>query len=253
MAIKIICPSHSRHRSVLTNIKNMILFVDKSELIEYEQNNDFKIHTHDGLNNLSKIRQYIYDKYPDVFMVDDDVVCVQRLYQTHDQDLTPDAIHDLIQDTYRRSKNIDSFLFGFNNDPNPTHYNQHKPFVLNSYINGCAFGLRENKNLYFSPKTVACESHWINLLNAYYNRFCFIDKRFHFRQKKDSTFLRPGGQTSRRTMKTEEADTLFLKKKFGDSVKIKNKKTKLSNFMNFKESLILDYEIYLRFARSNRQ
>ena len=237
MDIKVICPSSLRAKSVLTNIENMILFVDQEELAEYKDYNNFEIQTHSGLNNLSEIRQEIYKRFSNVFMVDDDIKCVQRLYQVKDQDLTSEAIYNIIQETYERAKEIKAFLFGFNNDPNPTHYNQHKPFVLNSYINGCSFGLRENENLYFDKRTVACESHWINLLNAYHNRFCFIDKRFHFRQKKDSTFLLPGGQTSKRTMKTEESDTLFLKKKFGDSVKLKKARNKTIQLHEFQREL----------------
>ena len=237
MDIKVVCPSHNRADSVSTNINNMILFVDIREVEEYRKYNNFEIVTHKGLTNLSEIRQSVYTQFSDVFMVDDDIQCVQKLYKTKDQDISPNNIYELIQETYKKSKDVGSYLFGFNNDPNPTHYNQHKPFVLNSYINGCAFGLIKNENLYFDEETVACESHWINLLNAYHNRFCFIDKRFHFRQKKDSTFLLPGGQTAKRTLQTEKADTIFLKKKFGDSVKLKKARNKTIQLHEFQREL----------------
>jgi len=236
--IKIICPSSGRAKTVYTKIEGMILFVDESEFDEYEKyNHDIEIQTHTGLNNLSKIRQFIYEKFGDVFMVDDDIVKVQKLYRTIDQDLTPKESKNIIQAAYETSKSIDAFLFGFNNDPNPTHYNQHKPFQLNSYINGCAFGLRKNKQLYFDGNTTACESHWINLLNAYHNRFCFIDKRFHFRQKANSTFTAPGGQSLKRTLESERLDTLFLKKKFGDSVKLKKTRNKTKQLHEFQREL----------------
>jgi len=237
MCIKIVCPSSGRAKNVLTNIQGMILLVAKNEKKEYEKYNDIEIQTHENLKSLSAIRQFIYDKFIDVFMVDDDIQCVQKLYKTKNQDLTPVEIFDIINKTYSYAQQIDAFLFGFNNDPNPTHYNQHKPFVLNSYINGCAFGLIKNKNLYFDKKTVACESHWINLLNAYHNRFCFIDKRFHFRQQKNSTFLAPGGQAGKRTLQTEKMDTIFLKKKFGDSVKIKLERNKTKRLHEYQREL----------------
>ena len=237
MCIKIVCPSSGRAKKVLTKIEGMILFVAENEKEEYEKYNDIEIQTHDNLKNLSIIRQEIYDRFKDVFMVDDDIQCVQRLYTTKNQDLNPAEVAKIINQTYQHAKDIKAFLFGFNNDPNPTHYNQHKPFVLNSYINGCAFGLIENKNLYFDKRTVACESHWINLLNAYHNRFCFVDKRFHFRQKQNSTFLAPGGQAKRRTLQTEKEDTLFLKKKFGDSVKIKLARNKTKRLHEYQREL----------------
>lgn len=236
--IKIICPSHRREKEVLTKISGMILIVDQSEYEKYKEfNPDLEILTHKGLNGLSEIRQFTYDKFGDVFMVDDDIVSVEKLYQTSGTILTPVEIKTIIQKAYEVSKSINSFLFGFNNNPSPTHYNQHKPFMLNSYINGCAFGLIKNEHLYFDKKTVACESHWINLLNAYHNRFCFIDKRFHFRQKKNSTFTAPGGQSAKRTLESENRDTIFLKKKFGDSVKLKKARNKTKQLHQFQREL----------------
>jgi len=235
--VPIICPSRKRAKSVITNIKNMILCVDEKEYDEYKANNKFKIITHSGLKNLSEIRQYLYSKYGDIFMVDDDIQSVELTYQTTDSILSPEKISKVIQKTYHTAKSLNAFLWGFNNDPSPTHYNQHKPFMANGYINGCAFGLLKNKHLYFDKNTVACESHWINLLNAYHNRYCFIDKRFHFRQKSGSTFLLVGGQTGKRTMVSEQEDTLFLKKTFGDSVKLKKAKNKTLQLHEFQREL----------------
>ena len=221
--IAIVCPSRRRPK-VLTDIAGMILCVDKKEKDEYAAHNDREIINHDGLGNLSAIRQFLYHKFGNIFMVDDDIVTVEALYQTAGAILDPETIKRIIQKAHSRAAEIGAYLFGFNNDPSPTHYNQHKPFVLNSYINGCAIGLRKGSGLYFDERTTACESHWINLLNAYHHRFCFIDKRFHFRQKTDSTFKLPGGQTGKRTLETEKADTIFLKKMFGDSVKLKTER-----------------------------
>jgi len=229
--IKIVCPSSRRSGEILTDISNMIFCIDKKEKNTYrEKNPNIEIITHPGLKNLSEIRQFIYEKFGDVFMVDDDIIEVRRLYVTDIMKLTPDESYKLIQKTYNMAKDIGAYLFGFNCAPKPLHFNQHKPFLLNGFINGCAIGLLKNKNLYFDKHTVACESHWITLLNAYYNRFCFIDKRFCFTQEASSTFLKPGGQTGKRTLATEKADTLFLQKKFGSSVKITNKVNKLHKY-----------------------
>jgi hypothetical protein len=234
--VKIICPS-SKRPAIHTDIDSMIICVDEKELEAYKEQNEREIITHPGLNNLSKIRQFIYEKFGDVFMVDDDIISIEKLYQTSKTHLTPIESRKIIQDGYMQAKAINSFLFGFNNDPSPTHYNQHKPFMLNGYINGCAFGLIKNDHLYFDEKTIACESHWINLLNAYHNRFCFIDKRFHFRQKTNSTFTLEGGQSQRRTLKSEEEDTQFLKKMFGDSVNIKTERNQTKRLHEYQREL----------------
>lgn len=225
MPCKIVCPSRKRAGKVITQIDGMILCVAKSEHKEYKKHYpETEIITHDEINQLSLIRQFIYEKYKDVFMVDDDIVHVRRLYDAGK--LSPPEVFELIQRTYESAKDVNAFLWGFNNDPLPVHYNQHKPFMFKGYINGCAIGLNESKKLYFTKKTVASESHWINLLNAYHHRFNFIDKRYCFEQSPDSTFLLEGGQVGRRTMETEKEDTLFLRKMFGDSVKVKKAKNK---------------------------
>lgn len=205
-----------------TNIDKMILVVDEKELDIYkEHHTDFEIITHKSLNRLSEIRQFIYQKFGNVFMVDDDIVSVDRLYTLENKNLTPAEINNLIQITYCRAKAVGAHLFGFNSDPNPVHYKSHKPFMMNGYINGCAMGLIKSQHLYFSKNTTACESHWINLLNAYHHRYLFIDKRFHFHQKPNSTFTLPGGQTGRRTLSSEKFDTMFLRRMFGESVGLK--------------------------------
>jgi len=234
--MKIICPSRKRSNIFCTNVNNMIVLVAEDEKEQYKDIG-FEVITHPNLDNLSKIRQYAYDKFEDVFFIDDDIVSVNRLYVTDKSKLGPMEVEQLIYDTQYQAKQINASLYGFNNDPSPTHYNQHKPFMLKGYINGCAFGLNKNKHLYFDKRTVACESHWINLLNAYYNRYCFIDKRYHFAQKNDSTFTMEGGQSGRRTLFSEKQDTLFLRKMFGESVQIKKEENKTKKLHEYQRVL----------------
>lgn len=236
MSCKIVCPSRKRAGKILTNVENMIICVAESEKNDYK-NEKFDVITHKNLKSLAEIRQFIFKKFKNVFMVDDDIVAVQRLYTTKNQDLSPREVFDLIQNTYFRAKDTGAHLFGFNNDPTPTHYNQHKPFVFSGYINGCAIGLIESEKLYFTPKTTAAESHWINLLNAYFHRYNFIDKRFCFKQKQNSTFKLEGGQAGKRTMQSEMEDTLFLKRMFGDSVNIKTAKNKTIQLHQYQREL----------------
>jgi hypothetical protein len=217
--ISIVIPTHKRENIITTNIYNQILCIHESEKENYKSIQCEKIyHNETGLSN---IRQFIYSKFENVFMCDDDIVSVEKVFTDIGNILDYNQIYELIQETYYTAKNIGVSLFGFNNTMNPKHYKPQKPFVANGYINACAFGLLKDENLYFSKKTIACESHWINLLNAYYNRKSFMDTRYAFRQKPNSTFTLEGGQTLKRTIETEKRDTLFLKMMFGDSVKLK--------------------------------
>ena len=154
-------------------------------------------------------------------MVDDDIAFASRVYlpgnnrETH---LTPDEIAELIQATAVSARRAGCFLFGFSNFPNPAHCRPHKPIRFNAYINASAFGILSGSSLYFTERTTAAESHWLNLLNCYYHRRSFQDARFCFAQEPGSTFYRAGGQTANRTIETEKADTLFLRRTFGDAV-----------------------------------
>lgn len=217
--IKIVVPSHKRSELITTEIDNQILCIHKSEKDDYKNIECEKIY-HE-LKGLSNIRQFIYQKFGNVFMVDDDIVSVERLFECDNPYLDPKEIYKIIQETYYNAKNTGSYLFGFSNSMNPKHYKPQSPFLAAAYINACAFGLIKSEHLYFSSKTTACESHWINLLNAYYHRYSFCDTRYGFRQKPNSTFIMPGGQTSNRTMETEYRDTMILKMMFGDSVQLK--------------------------------
>jgi hypothetical protein len=157
-------------------------------------------------------------------MADDDIAFISRLHlpgnnrETH---LTPAEAHDLIQRTAHQARTADCRLYGFNNTPNAKHYYPHKPISLTSYINASAFGLWPSDKLYFSARTTAAESHWINLLNAAMHRKSWSDMRFAFVQAPNSTFFRPGGQTAHRTLQSELADTLFLRRMFGQAVRAK--------------------------------
>jgi len=225
--VEIVIPSAGRPDAVLTKITGQILYVPESEKQKYEKHNPnsrIECHPENKYKNLAAKRQSIYKKFGSVFMVDDDIKFVSRLYlpgnnrHTH---LTPDEIAELIQKTAQQAKTAGCHLFGFNNTPNAKHYYPHKPISLTSYINASAFGLHKSEHLYFTERTTAAESHWINLLNAYAHRKAWCDMRFCFVQAPGSTFFRPGGQTAHRTMQTELEDTLFLRRMFGQAIRAK--------------------------------
>jgi len=238
MPCKVVIPSRKRAGRILTKVKNAILYIDQAELSEYRRcYPDIEIETHPGLNRLSLIRQAIYKRFSDVFMIDDDIQDIYRLYPCKDKYLSPTDAYKAIQYCYETAKEIGAHLFGFNNSYNPRDYNAHKPFMLKGYINGSAMGLIKSDKLYFTEKTTAAESHWINLLNAFHYRYCFIDKRYCFMQAIGSTFKRPGGQTGRRTLQSEKEDTLFLMQNFGSSVRWKKARNKTKQLHEYQREL----------------
>lgn len=221
----IIIPSAGRADAVLTRISGAILYVPEEEADAYaEHNPGVEIIAHGPLKNLAAKRQAIYARWRNSFMVDDDIAFVSRLYlpgNNREQHLSPDEIRDLIHVTADNARAAGCYLYGFSNHPNAKHFYAHKPVNLTSYINASAFGLLPSDKLYFSERTTAAESHWINLLNAAVHRKSWADTRFCFAQLPGSTFFRPGGQTMHRTLASELEDTLFLRRMFGQAVQAK--------------------------------
>lgn len=240
--INIVVPSMGRSDIVSTNIDGQILYVPESEYQEYKERNTCEImfHKDDEYKNLAEKRQGIYDKFGDVFMVDDDIDFVSRVWHSGNNratHLSSSEVTELINTTYINSKNAGCYLFGFAASPNSKHYHPQKPIKMNQYINACAFGIIKSEKLYFSNKTTAAESHWINLLNAYQNRKSWMDTRFHFAQKPNSTFFLKGGQTANRTIDSEKKDTLFLRRMFGQSVKLKSDKKDVKAVHKFQRTI----------------
>ena len=229
--IPVIIPSAGRAGAVLTRISGAILYVPETQAAAYRAANaDMPVEAHADTAhpNLAAKRQAIYARWGSVFMVDDDIAFVSRLHlpgNNRTEHLTPDQVHHLIQVTGHAARDAGCYLWGFNPAPNAKHYYPHRPIDLGAYINASAFGLHPSPSLYFTPRTTAAESHWINLLNAYAHRKSWSDMRFAFAQAPGSTFFRPGGQTAHRTLASEMADTLFLRRMFGPRVALKRPRT----------------------------
>lgn len=226
MATEIVIPSAGRADAVLTKIDGAILYVPESQADAYHAaNQGARIETHadNAHRGLAGKRQDIYRRWGDVFMADDDIAYVSRIYMPGNKKnhLTPTEVHELIQMTAHNARSAGVYLYGFAHSANPRHYHAQKPINLTGYINGCAMGLLPSEKLYFTDRTTAAESHWINLLNAVMHRKCWVDLRFCFAQSKGSTFFRTGGQTEKRTLETERMDTIFLRRMFGQAVQVK--------------------------------
>lgn len=220
--IKIVIPSAGRHNQILTNIKDQILCVPKSEGGLYAEFHQCEIVTHPELKNLAAKRNWIIAKFGDVFMVDDDMASFERVYQTTDQRMTPEETHERIQWLWNLATQINAPLFGFSEDPNPNHYNPYKPIMMKGISGGGAYGILKSGKLKFNENLTAADSHFITLLNKYKNRYGLIDTRFCFRPK--DTFKGNGGQSLKRTMESEKQDTMELRRLFGEAVQLKKPK-----------------------------
>lgn len=231
--IQVVCPSSGRADVVSTKITGMLLYVAENEADAYREHNpDTPIVTHPNLPSMAAIRQSIYDRWGSVFMVDDDLRRALRTYRVDTRSelyMDPDETAELIQATGENARAAGCALWGFSITHRSSHYAPHVPIDLTAFVNGCAMGLHPSPYLYFSQRTTAAESDWINLLNAATHRKCWVDMRFSFTARPDTTFVAPGGQTAHRTMDTERADSLFLRRMFGSAVRLKRTSEKVTH------------------------
>ena len=121
-------------------------------------------------------------------------------------------------DIYNSLKiNTDIKLFGFAKSASPLHFDASKPISLNGFIQGGAFGIIQGSDLQFpNIEKLTGEDDYICLLNAYYNRKMWIDKRFYF-QFNDKNY-NIGGCEEFRNDETTKESFMFLKKNFGNAI-----------------------------------
>jgi hypothetical protein len=223
--IKVVIPSHLRHDRVTTTkaIDNCIICVAESQVglyKDYNRRNEIVAHP-DDLIGIAPKRQWIYEKFGNVFMVDDDITQMARVYTEKGEKtrVQKRVAYDLIQQLGNMALDMGIYLYSFSKNPMPTAYNPLKPFNLTGTIMGGGFGLNEGSKIHFNSNLNLNEDYFVSGLNAHYHRMCLIDNRFTFKFR--NTFENKGGLAAYRTVTKELDDTLTLKKYFGDSIQLK--------------------------------
>lgn len=224
LEVKVVIPSHRRAARVRTInvVVNAILCVSKSQETEYRKYNpNVEIVAHpDDIVGLAPKRNWIYERFGEVMMLDDDLTRFSRLYleanSLRTSRISPEDTYEVIQQTARTAKALGAYLFGFSSVADARNYKPQRPFRLTGYCNGSSFGLLKGSRIFFHKEAVVVEDYFASLINAYYHRYAFFDLRFGFVQER--TFKNIGGQSEFRSLKTEERDYKFLKKMFGDAV-----------------------------------
>lgn len=230
MEVKVVIPSHKRADRVATlkAVSDAILCVPKSQESEYRRNNPkAQIITHpDDIIGLAPKRNWIYEKFGNVMMLDDDIRSFYRMYTPVNSlvpsKIDPATMYEVIQATGNMAKELGAFLFGFANVADGRNFKPQSPVKLTGYCNGCSFGLLKGSRIFFHKEATAVEDYFASLLNAYHHRYAFFDTRFGAMQEK--TFKNRGGQAEYRTVESEKRDYLFLRRMFGDVVR-KRKET----------------------------
>jgi hypothetical protein len=229
----ICCPTHGRAGSVTTF---QVLGHDLPLIVARSQEEAYRdaypeavIHTHpDSVVGLSGKRQWIYEQYGDVFMVDDDLDYMGDQTPIPGPGITkarvsrndPERVRDVIRRAHDMAEDVGAFFYGFNQYPDPATFISQNPIHLSGYIGGHAMGLRAGSKLYW-PRTGmhGSEDMWISALNAYHHRIALIDMRYVFPQL--GTLVSRGGLAEVRTLTNLEENYKTLVKTFGSKVIVK--------------------------------
>lgn len=222
---KIVIPSAGRANTICSHlyINHCIACVPEKEKKSYQEHNPLlEVISHPPIKGIGMKREWIYKKFGNVFMMDDDLKGLKRMHQKakDKQEVDREAAYWIIQSLGNLAQLTGAYLFGFNNFVRPEHYHGHFPYKLTGYINGCGMGLVKGaKKLRFNPDIKTNNDFFICGLNAFHYRKCFIDKRFCFAQ--DSFANNIGGCADVRTNEVERKDYELLRSFFGAAVKKK--------------------------------
>jgi len=225
MEVQILILSHKRAGRVTTHrhVSNAQICIPESQAASYRQHHlDETLVMHpDSVVGLPAKRQWVYEKFGDVMMLDDDSMGLLRIYRKANSLrkalCSADHCYEIIQRTAATARDMGVYLFGFGSHANPVTYNPFKPFRMGGYSPGGAMGMLAGSKLWFpTDTTLPLDDYWICLLNAYYHRFAFYDSRFAFGFRE--TYTGQGGMSEFRQDDAEQQATDYLKKWFGDAV-----------------------------------
>lgn len=223
--VKIVCPSHKRPDRVIAKdaITNLCLCVAESQEAAYKEHNPgVEIVTHpDDVVGLHAKRQWIYEHFGSVFMIDDDVPHLRNLQAPagQPQNFSPEETYEIVQRNAWITREIGAYLFGFNHIVRPEMSHPMDPYRFTGYIPGHSTGILAGSKLYWNPELKTTDDYWISCLNAYHHRKVVKDLRYAFDQKE--TFRGKGGQSDHRNMSVERESSRILHKYFGDVIQKK--------------------------------
>jgi len=234
MHVPCVVPTHGRSKKVLTfdAIDDIILCVAESQLPLYKEtypDAEYSVHP-DSVVGLSAKRQWIYEEFGDVFMLDDDAVALYDMTHeagsTEASKISPKRARAMLDRLYTEAKDLGVYLWGFFQSSDPRMYGPQNPFKVTGYVLGGSIGLCAGSRIHFPKEINTIEDFWAAGLNAHYHRKIWVDRRYAFKFK--DTFKGKGGCSQHRTIDVEKRGNEMLRKAFGTKVIIPKAPTPLT-------------------------
>ena len=221
--VKIVCPTHGRAGRVkafgIFGPGTPTLVLSESELPKYKEHYpdaDYDVHP-DSVLGMNAKRQWMYERYGDLLMIDDDVIAFSDLGAAPGEDasISPSMALEIVDRTRAEAEAAGAFLWGFARTLNPTHYSPQSPVGLTGFIPGCGMGLRPGSKLWWPDNGMMdLDDAWICLLNAHYHRYVWRNERYCLQAV--DTFASIGGNSTWRTSKEMSNGTNKLAEAFGE-------------------------------------
>lgn len=225
---KILIPSHRRAHEVST-VKHVpagrySIVIAESQYNDYCRFHDKKtlICHPDEVIGLQWKRQWMYEQFGNIIMLDDDITQITRLYRRIDQwprtsTVSANRFYDVMMQTTSIAWQMGAYLYGWGSHCNPASYRELQCFKLGGYILGGAMGIFEgSKNFWPRDTTLPVCDYFVSGVNAFFHRYAFIDWRFGIGYRE--TMLAPGGVAQYRHATAEEEATAYLRRMFGENV-----------------------------------
>jgi hypothetical protein len=223
MTPAIVCPTHGRAGRVKVRelIPGIPLVVAESQEPAYRAaypDDELVVHP-DSVKGIAPKRQWIYERYGDVMMFDDDVSAMFDNSAVPGEDpkvRDPQRIRDQVEGLFELGAGMDAKVLGFNTYTDPALYRPHRPFSLRHMVSGHVLGLRRSEKLRFPDMPyLLTDDLYISALCAFHHRFVLTDMRYGFAVQ---AWHEPGGMSTQRTWDRVVANEKFLQEQFGDAI-----------------------------------
>ncbi len=243
--VDIVCPSMGRAGKTLVQdkVSDVIFVVPEREREEYQKNlpHNEVVGCPNNIKGIVATRQWMLDKWKNIFMIDDDIYVIRRQYvesQKSETNITnPDESWDIIQQLADITKQMGGYHFGFSNAREPVQYESNRPIQHTKYINNSFMGFLEGHGLSYDLGFDEAEDYYITCMNIFKNRFSVIDQRYVF--KTYQNFTNDGGCSLYRTQDSMIKNTNRLKALFGTDIIHDKVQSKLKKSINKGERILI--------------
>lgn len=224
--IPVVCPSKGRS----ADVKTLEFFPELTLVVPEKENELYKanyphievLSPPAHVKGITATRQWILDRWEEVFMIDDDVRTVFRNFAATGEQYKindPELVAEILNNTYEIAKGINAKIFAFSTVRHPLAYQAFKPIEHVGYFNASFCGFLSGHELSYDLAMNEGEDHYISCLNIYKHRYGLIENRYSFIT--DANFKATGGCNDYRTRESMIKNTIYLRKKFGEVIHYK--------------------------------